>query len=912
MGGISMGTQSKIRQIKIPSDEIRYNSPMEHPWHSLELSEVFKHTDSNAGGVPVDSIPGRLKKHGRNTLPEEKPLSVTRLFLSQFHNPLIYILLVAFGISLSLGHLSDAIFIIVVLLINTTVGFYQEYKADRSILALKKIVSVSARVIRDGNLKEVDSTELVPGDVFILRAGDKIPADARIIESKNLKINESNLTGEWVAVHKRESVVEEKASLGDRTNMVFMGTLVEEGSGKAIVVEIGSHTTIGNIVSLVKETEERKTPLQKKLSKLSRLTGSFVLFVISLVVIIGYLQGQSFSDIFIASLALAVSAIPAGLLPAITVILVLGMNRILKQKGLVRKLVSNETLGSVTVICTDKTGTLTEGKMQVSHIFASKDELFNNGDGLPPKEAKNGVESHILVLKTSLFTSEAFIENPNDELADWIVRGRSTEQALVLASAHAGLEQRILNTEYKIVGQQPFDSGKKYAISIREFGGKRIIYVTGAPEIVLGKSYSVHCEKDSHLKDSKRIALINKLDNLAKKGLRIVACAYREIDKNVSVENLDELLERLVFIGFIALKDPLREETKQSIAETKRAGIRTVLITGDHRHTALAIATEVGIEASEDTILEGKEVEEMDEKLLKERAKTANIYARVSPSHKLKIVRALQANNEVVAMVGDGVNDAPALKAADVGVAVGSGTDVAKEVADVILLDNNFKTIVKAIEQGRVVYENIRKVFIYLIADDFSELFLFLAAMIFGLPLPLVAAQILWINLVEDGFPDIALTTEQETKGVMDEKPRDPNESILNKPMRKWMISIFFVSGSAAFLSFVGFWNMTGDLEKARAMIFALMCLDSLIFAFAVRSFKRPLWRKDIFSNYFLNGAVLIGLFLLVSAVYFAPLQKLLSTQSLVATEWMIILLISTVEIIILETFKKKFFRSVA
>jgi len=883
---------------------------MEHPWHSLELSEVFKFTDSNPKGISTDSISSRIKKFGKNTLPEEKPLSVIRLFLSQFHNPLIYILLVAFGVSISLNHLSDAIFIIVVLLINTTVGFYQEYKADRSLLALKKIVSVSARIIRDGHLKEIDSTELVQGDILILRAGDKVPADARIIESKDLKINESSLTGEWMAVHKEEGIITSEMSLSDRTNMVFMGTLVEEGGGQAVVVEVGSRTAIGNIVSLVKETEERKTPLQKKLAKLSRLTGGFVLFVISLVMIIGYLRGQSFADIFIASLALAVSAIPAGLLPAITVILVLGMNRILKQKGLVRKLVANETLGSVTVICTDKTGTLTEGKMQVSHIFASNHELFNNVDGLSPKEARNGVESHILALKTALFTSEAFIENPNDELSEWIVRGHFTEKAFVLAAAHAGLEQRVLNTKYKIIEQQPFDSNKKYAISIRVFDdSKRTLYVTGAPEIILDKSHSVHCEKDNHLEQNKRTVLINKLDILAQKGLRIVACAYREIDENTSTENLDELLENLTFIGFIALKDPLREDTEQSIALTKRAGIRTVLITGDHKHTALAIATEVGIEASEDTILEGKDVEEMDDKLLKEKSKTVNIYARVSPSHKLKIVRALQSNNEVVAMIGDGVNDAPALKAADVGVAVGSGTDVAKEVADVVLLDNNFKTIVKAIEQGRVVYENIRKVFVYLIADDFSELFIFLAAMILGLPLPLVAAQILWINLVEDGFPDIALTTEQETKGVMDEKPRDPNESILNKPMRKWMISIFFVAGSAAFLSFLGFWNMTGSLEKARTMIFALMCLDSLIFAYSVRSFKRPLWRKDIFSNYFLNGAILISLFLLVCAIYFVPLQKLLSTQTLSTTEWAIILLISIVEIIILEFFKKRFFK---
>lgn len=882
---------------------------MEKLWHSLELSEIFKKVDSNVDGISTDSIPNRINKFGKNTLPEEKPLSVIRLFFSQFHNPLIYILLVAFGISLYLSHLSDAIFIIVVLLINTTVGFYQEYKADRSILALKKIVSIFAKVVRDGNLKEMDSIDLVPGDVFWLRAGDKVPADAYIIETENLKINESSLTGESSAVRKKEGVVDQNTPIGDRTNMVFMGTLVEEGNGKAVVVETGAHTAIGNIVSLVKETEERKTPLQKKLSKLSRLTGTFVLFVISLVVIIGYLRGQSFSEIFIASLALAVSAIPAGLLPAITVILVLGMNRILKQKGLVRKLIANETLGSVTVICTDKTGTLTEGKMQVSHILASADELFADAIGLPPKEAKNGIESHILALRAALFTSDAFIENPNDELAEWVVRGRSTEKALVLASAHAGLEQRTLNAEYKIVSQQSFDSNKKYAISVRLLGnGKPALYVTGAPEIILDKSHFVHCEKGHHLEPDKRAIITNKLDSLAKKGLRVVACAYRELEEDADIQNLDELLKNLIFIGFIALKDPLREETKQSITETKRAGIRTILITGDHRHTALAIATEVGIEASEDTILEGKEVENMDESLLQERAKIVNIYARVSPNHKLKIVRALQANNEIVAMVGDGVNDAPALKAADVGVAVGSGTDVAKEVADVVLLDNNFKTIVKAIEQGRVVFENIRKVFVYLIADDFSELFLFLTAMILGLPLPLVAAQILWINLVEDGLPDIALTTEQETKGVMDEKPRDPKESILNRSMRKWMAIIFVTTGSAALLSFIGFWNMTGDLERARSIIFALMCLDSLIFAFSVRSFKRPLWRKDIFSNHFLNAAAFIGLILIACAVYIPTLQKLLSTQPLIATEWMIILMVSMVEIIILEFFKKKFF----
>ncbi len=883
---------------------------MSQQLHSFSLSEVLKTIESSEQGLSERSASERLVKFGKNSLPQEKPLPAIRLLLSQFNSPLIYILLIAFGISVYMRHLSDAVFIIVVLLINTLVGFYQEWKADRSLLALKQVVKVSARVFRDGNLKEVDSSLLVPGDVILFRAGDKVPADARILESKNLKVNESSLTGEWLSVHKENSEVAEDAPLGDRANMLFMSTLVEEGQGKAIVVATGAQSAIGEIVTLIKDTEDRKTPLQKKLARLSKMVSVFILSIIFLVAVIGILRGQSFTEIFIASLALAVSAIPAGLLPAITVILVLGMNRILKQKGLVRKLVANETLGSVTVICTDKTGTLTEGKMQVSHIFASKQELLEDTEGLSFKEIKNGVESHITALKIALFTSEAFIENPNDEFANWIVRGRPTEQALVLAATQAGLEQRKLNVEYRMIDQVPFDSDIKYSASLRaSSNGKKVLYVQGAPELVVSKSSMILSNGDHGITDTERRTLRSKIDSLASKGLRIVACAYREISESESKEDIATLVENLVFVGFVAIKDPLRADARQAILETKRAGIRTVLITGDHRNTALAIALEVGIGGSEETILEGKDVESMDADALKEKAKTITIYARVSPSHKLKIVQVLQANNHVVAMIGDGVNDAPALKAADVGVSVGSGTDVAKEVADVVLLDNNFKTIVKAIEQGRVVFENIRKVFVYLIADDFSELFLFLAAMIFGLPLPLVAAQILWINLVEDGFPDIALTTEQETNGVMDEKPRDPNEPILNKPLRQWMTVIFFATGLATFLSFVGFWQISGSLDTARTMTFALMCLDSLIFAFSVRSFKRPLWCKDIFTNLYLNGAAVIGLTLLALSIYFAPLQKLLSTQALVATDWLMIIGVSIIEILIIEFAKKKIFR---
>ncbi|MDP3962461.1 MAG: HAD-IC family P-type ATPase [bacterium] len=856
----------------------------------------------------------KLKRHGPNILPKEKQYSKLRLFLGQFNSPLIFILLIAGAISIYLEHYSDAAFILIVLLINTTVSFYQEDKANSSLQALRKMVKISSRVLRGGYMREVDSAELVPGDVISLHAGDKVPADAELIEAKGLKVNESSLTGEWMAVSKTVGEIPENSPLADRTNMVFMGSIIEEGIAKAIVTETGIKTAIGGIVSLLRETKERKTPLQEKISYLSRLIGGFIMIVIAIVAILGYVNGQPFADIFIASLALAVSAIPAGLLPSITVILVLGMRRILKSNGLVRKLIANETLGSVTVICTDKTGTLTEGKMQVSHILTGTRELLSNSsDPILDTRHMNGLESHILALKAAVLTNDAFIENPNDEFHEWIVRGGPTQRALLVAGTHAGLSKESLEKEYPPIEKMSFTSDAKYAASLHERpAGGRILYVVGAPEVLASKSIDFHVDGSKEKLDSEvHRKLLAKLDSLTKSGLRVVACAHRELPKSeASNENIEGLVKNLTLVGYIALKDPLRADARDSIALTKRAGIRTVLITGDHRLTAQSIASEVGIEATPDMILEGKDLNLLSEKDLREKVRSVAIYARVSPDHKLRIVQALQAKGEVVAMIGDGVNDAPALKAADVGVSVGSGTDVAKEVADIVLLDDSFKTIVMAIEQGRITFKNIRKVFVYLIADDFSELFIFLVAMALGLPLPLLAAQILWINLVEDGLPSAALTTEQETAGIMDEKPRNPNEPILNGPMKKWLTAILFITGIAAFLLFFSLWKITGDLDRARSVVFALMCLDSLVFVFCVRSFKRSIFRKDIFSNRLLVGAALIGLLLLIAALYLPPLQSLLSTQSLSASEWMFVLAMSTAEILLIEWFKKKSFRT--
>ncbi len=885
---------------------------MQKNWHTISLAEVLSETKSKKEGLTNSEANQKIKELGRNVLPQKKLYSKIRLFLSQFNSPLMYILLATVVISFLLKHYSDTIFIIIVLLINTTVGFYQENKANQSLLALKKIVKIKAKVWRDGNKKEIDSEELVVGDVVFLKSGDKVPADGRIIESKGLKINEASLTGESQAVEKKaDDTLPESAPLSERTNMAFMGTIVEEGRATIVIVAIGINTQIGEIVSLLKETKEHKTPLQKKIASLSRIVGAFILSIIFVIVIVGYFTEKSFADIFVASLALAVSAIPAGLLPAITVILVLGMRRIFKQNGLVRKLAATETLGSVTVICTDKTGTLTEGKMQVSHILTSTRELMSdNINGLAKGENANGVESHISALKIATLANDAFVENPEVELQEWVVRGRPTEKALLLAGMQSGLNKQELEKQYPVLDRISFESDYKFAATFHRKDEKQnMLYVIGAPEEIIARSVDLDIDgRTEKLDTAQADKLIKKLETLTQKGLRVLACAHKDYDAETKYQNLTELVKELSLVGFVALKDPLRQDAKESIAITKKAGIRTVIVTGDHKLTAKAIAEEIGLEAKDENIIEGKELEIISDDELKEKSKTVSIYARVSPRHKLRIVDALQANGEVVAMLGDGVNDALALKSADIGVAVGSGTDVAKEVADLVLLDDNFKTVVKAVEQGRVIFGNVRKVFVYLVADDFSELFLFLGSMAMGFPLPLLPAQILWINLVEDGFPDIALTAEQETKGVMDEKPRNPKEPILNKPLKLWMTAIFFITGLAALLSFFFFWKLTGDLHKTRTIVFALMCVDSLVFAFSVRSFKRTIFRKDIFFNRYLVGAVAIAVVLLVGAIYLPPLQKLLATQPLALTEWLIIFSISLIEILLIEFSKKRIF----
>ncbi len=885
---------------------------MQNKWYKISLARIFTIIKTNPNGLSSQEVSLRLKEQGKNVLPKEKSYSKIKLFLSQFNSPLMYILLTVVAISFYLKHISDTILILIVILINTMVGFYQENKANKSVEALKRMVKIRAKVFRDNTEKEIDSEELVVGDIVILKAGDKVPADCRVIESRYLKINEASLTGEFQGVEKKVDVeATDNIGITEQANMVFMGTIVQEGQGKVVVVGTGINTEIGKIIKMFRQTKERKTPLQKKILTLSKQAGVFIVAIIFLIIAIGYFTGKPLGDILIAALALTVSAIPEGLLPIITVILTLAMRRILKEKGLVRKLIATETLGSVTIICTDKTGTLTEGKMQVSHVLTSTKELLSDKfSDLAKNDSSNGLESHILALKIATIVNEAFVENPDQGLEKWVTRGRPTDQALLLAGMQAGLYKNDLEKKYPVVDTINFSSDLKYsAVLCKKTDKENILYSMGAPEKIMGFSEFLDIDGKKKKLNAKDIAHLNeKICSLSEKGLRVMATAYKKYKPTQSYEKLDELLVEMVFVGFIAIKDPLRKEAKESIEIAKKAGVRTVIITGDHKLTARAIALEIGLCAKDKNIIEGAELENITNEELQEKSKYISIYARVSPSHKLRIVNALQNNGEIVAMVGDGVNDAPALRIADIGISVGSGTDVAKEVSDMILLDNSFSVIVKAIEQGRVAFSNIRKVFCYLVADDFSELFLFFATMIMGLPLPLLPAQILWINLVEDGLPSIALSADQEKKGIMEDPPRNPKEPILNKPLKIWMLAIFFISGAAAFVGFLVFWRVYGDIEKARAMVFALMCLDSLFFAFSVRSFKQTVFRKDIFSNRYLVLATLGGLALLLIAIYVPLVQKLLATKPLNVSEWLFIILVSIVEIILIEGAKKRVF----
>ncbi|MDP3043057.1 MAG: HAD-IC family P-type ATPase [bacterium] len=879
-------------------------------YHGLKIASCFRELKSSADGLTPEEAEKRLKKYGLNKLAGEKPLGGFIILISQFKSPLIYVLLIAGLISLILKDYTDAGVIFAAVALNTVIGFFQENKANQALSKLKKMVEHKALVLRGKREAEIDSSRIVAGDIIILQAGNRVPADARLIEAANLQVNESALTGESIPSEKKTEPIARGIALADRENMVYAGTVAVMGSGRAMVCAIGKNTEIGKIAELVKATEEEKTPLQLKLMKFSRLL-SICLALISLIIfIIGIAQGRGVHEMFITAVALAVASIPEGLVVAVTVILVLGMQRILKQKALTRKLVAAETLGSITVICADKTGTLTEGNMHVAHIVIGEKEFELNslGSGQNPKEAK----AVSLALRTAMMCNDAIIENPNDELAGWRIIGAPTEAALLSAAIQSGLNrEELLKIEPKI-GELPFDSEKKYMATLRKRkDNEYVLYEKGAPEKLLDKSIDFyHKGKIKKITGDEREKLNKIYEKLTGKGLRVIGVAAREI-KNLQWEigyDLARVDNNLTFIGFICLKDPVRPEAKETIAICRQAGIRPIIITGDHRLTARAVAKEVGLDVEHKNIITGEELDKTSDEKLKDIVKQIDIYARVSPHHKLRIVDALQEAGEVVAMTGDGINDAPALKSADIGISLGTGTDIAKETSDIVLLDNNFKTIVAAVQQGRIIFSNIRKVITYLISDSFSEMVLIIGSIMLGTPLAILPVQILWINIVNDGLPHFSLAFEKGEKNIMNDKPIKKEEPIMNKEMK----TIIFGAGIARDLLILGLfiwlYQQGAEIAYLRTIFFAILGVKSLMSVFSLRSLRQPIWRINPFSNLYAVAAAIASFILLLLGIYWTPLQSVLSTVDLRGSEiWLLIISIGLISMIMIEAVKYKF-----
>ncbi|MCK4635413.1 MAG: HAD-IC family P-type ATPase [Candidatus Moranbacteria bacterium] len=882
------------------------------PYYILSIQETLATLKTSRQGLSEFDAQGRLESFGENVLPKKKKLSKIILLLKQFNSVLIYIILVAAAISFFIGDIIEGTFIIFVVLVNVVVSFFQEYKAEQTLKKLQGSVQQYTRVIRDGQKRQILAKNIVVGDIVEVMSGDKITADGRIINATDLKINESSLTGEWKGVSKNNNSLKKLVAISDQENMVFSSTSVIQGQALFIVTTTGKDTEIGKIAQLVKESEEPPTPLQKKLAHLSRLVGVFILVSIAIFASLEIWRGEGVEDVFLSSTALVVSAIPEGLLPAITIILIFGMRRLAKQRALVRKLAVNETMGAITTICTDKTGTLTEGKMQVSHILTGSKELFNYEiNHLGSNGESHG---HMKALLIASLVNDAYIENKSESLISWKVQGRPTDKALLLAGVQSGIDVEKFRLNNKLIDQKLFNSKQKYATRTFQINDDSInLMMLGAPEKVLAKTSQIcignHCQS---INSKEGEELKKRFNELTSKGLRVLACAEKIIDKN-EYENLsrEEKNQNLSLVGFIALKDPLRSDVHESLALAEKAGIKTMIITGDHAITAEAIMSELGYYLEKNQICEGKELDRISEEELDKKIKTVKVFARVLPEHKIKIVKALQKNKEIVAMVGDGINDAPALKAADVGISVGSGTDIAKEVSDIVLLDSSFNTIVKAVEQGRMIYENIRRIIICLLADDFSEIFVFFIAVFFGWPLPLLAVQILWINLIEDSFLDIALTVENDKKGLMNVPPRDPQESILPKNYRNFALNVFLISGVVATLTFWLTFQFTEDIDFARTMTFVMISFDSLIFVFIIRNLHKPIIRWDIFSNKFLNLANLVSLAVLLVGLYNPFVSRFLHTVPLSLNNWFLIIGFTVVETIIFEILKVKFFRKV-
>ncbi|RME55083.1 calcium-translocating P-type ATPase, SERCA-type [Candidatus Woesearchaeota archaeon] len=821
--------------------------------YTLPIDKIIRLLKTNKKGLTSKEAEKRLKKYGPNEIEKKKKISPLMIFLSQFNTILVWILLFAVAVSFILDEKVDAIVIIIILVFNAVFGFIQEYRAEKSIEALKKLTALQAKVLRDNEIKNVLASEIVPGDVIILNEGDKVPADARLIECDGLTVVESSLTGESTPVRKLLKVFNEKTILPERRNMVYSGTNVVEGKAKAIVTATGMNTEIGKIAGMIQEIKEEQTPLQKKLKDLGKFLAVGTIIAALVVFIFGLIKGGKFIDMLLTSVALAVAAIPEGLPAVVTISLALAIQRLIKRNALIRKLPSVETLGSTTVICTDKTGTLTMDKMKVLKVYANRNLMLISDETV--KKSK-------LLFEIGALCNNAYAQKKK-------MYGDPTEIALLESAKMLNIKKDELEKNHPRLKEVPFNSERKFMATLHKIHGKHFLYVKGAPDVILKKCNKVYVDgKITKLTNKERKDIIDVIDECSDNALRVLGFAFKETNKHDDVKDL-------VFVGLQAMRDPPRPGVKESIKKCKQAGIRVVMITGDYVGTAVAIGREIGICGK---ALTGEDLQKID--VLAKIVDEVSIYARVNPSDKLKIVDALKKKGHVVAMTGDGVNDAPALKKADIGIAMGiTGTDVAKEASKMILVDDNFNSIVATIEEGRGIFNNIRKFVGYLLSSNIAEVMIIFLASLFGWPLPLIAIQILWINLITDGPPAVALGLDEADKDVMKQKPRNPKENIITKAFWLRIVLISTIITGMVLAIFRYYVNV--DAVKAQTMAFTLLILLELINVYVIRGH----YTDELFSNKYLTISIIVSI-LLQFVLLYTSLNKVFKVTPLNLLDW--------------------------
>jgi len=871
-------------------------------WHLLSPEEVLQRLRTTEAGLSSEEVEKRQQRYGKNEITTAGDrISILKILIAQF-NALIVILLVATVISAAFGNMIDAAVIFGAVILCVALGFLFEFRSEKALRALKEMAAPAATVVRAGKEQRIASKEIVPGDILVLRAGDRIAADARVIAEENLKVDESALTGESVGVNKRVSALEADVMIADRSNMVYSGTTVTYGRGKAVVTATGMRTELGKVASMLAGAKEDETPLKTRLREIGRWLSVSYLVICASLFALGVLTGVPLLRMLLWSISLAVAIVPETLPLIITGTLALGVQRMAKRNAIVRKLPAVETLGCITTICSDKTGTLTKNEMTVRRVYA--------GGKLMEVTACEQCEDEDLrlALQIAALCNDSHLVKEEEADGDghrhrYAVSGEPTEAALVVAAEEAGMNKDALEKRFPRVGEIPFERERKRMSTVHLVEGRTVAYVKGAPEVLLELSTGIYRGGEvSKLTDAVRREVLEISDKMAAEALRVIAVAYRELSDEGDGDGEQEqytaevVESDLVFVGLFGMSDPPREEVKEAIGECKKAGIKAVMITGDHKLTAVAIAKELGMLSSNraEEVLTGVELDKMSDEELENRVDSIVVYSRVSPAHKLRIVNALRRKGNVVAMTGDGINDAPALKSSDVGVAMNSGTDVAKEASDMILVDDNFATIVAAIREGRAIYDNMRKYLTYVLSYAFAEVCLLGGAFLFGIfargmPLfPLTAIQILWTNLVIEDLPAMGLGLEPPEKDIMERKPRDPEERVFTRRMIHLLILMSVVISSGCFLIFLRYLQVQADAEvnKAQTMVFATLILYEVFNAFNCRSERHSLLRIGIFANKWLILGVMGSLMLMVLAIQVPFTGRFFHTVRLTSFDW--------------------------